>query len=165
MKALLASPQLAALLAAWRARSARERRFLSAALLVVAIALLWTLHDGIRAERARLDRALPGANAQLKAMQEQAAELARLNNQPRLPKVDTTRQSEDIQAAAKAANLTVQVRSEGGRITVSGDAPQFNMVVTFLGNVQTALGLRSEMLDVGRIANGVHFELRLAPLN
>lgn len=165
MKALLQSPQVQQTLAAWQARSRRERQMLLAALGVIVLAILWTSHDSIRAERKRLDRVVPAAHAQLKSMQEQAAELARLSNQPRLPKLDVTRQTDEITSAAKTQGLSVQVKNEGGRLLVSGDAAQFNQLVAFVGGVQTALGMRNEMLDVSRVPAGIHFELRLAPLN
>lgn len=157
--------QLAPLQTYWAARSRRERQLLIAAGVVILVAVLWTMHDSVTRERQRLQRVIPVASAQLKSMQEQAAELTRLGNLPRLQKLDATRQVEDIQSAAKVHGLSVQVRQDSGRLTVSGDAAQFNTLVTFLGAVQSTLGMRSEMLDVARIASGVHFELRLAPLN
>lgn len=165
LQQLARSPQIQQTLAAWQARSPRERKLLLAALGVILVAVLWASHDSMRAERKRLDRVVPTAHAQLKSMQEQAAELARLSNQPRLPKLDATRQSDEIASAARTHGLTVQVKNEGGRLLLSGDVPQFNQLVSFVGSVQTALGMRHEMLDVSRVASGIHFELRLAPLN
>ncbi len=164
--------QLAALRTHWEARAPREKQLLKLSAIVIVVALLWTLHDSVSKERKRLDHVIPVAAAQLKGMQEEAAELARLHNQPALPKLDPLRLQDAVQAAVKAQGLVAQVRADGGQIVLSGDAQSFNMLVDCLSSVQAANGLKIAAMDVGRGAadgsgagkpGSVRFEVRLAP--
>ncbi|HEX5125675.1 MAG TPA: type II secretion system protein GspM [Rhodocyclaceae bacterium] len=146
----------------WAERNPRERRLILIAALVVSVGLLWTLHDWQATERTRLDRLLPTVQAQVKAMQDDAAELARLRSLTRAPHPDAGRDIEALQGSATAQNLPLSIRSEGDNILVSGTALPFDAWIIWLAGAQNTQRLKVQTMEVTREANGLHIEARLA---
>ena len=145
----------------WSERNARERRLISIAVVVVGLGLLWTIYDWQAAERKRLDRLLPSVQAQVKTMQDDAAELGRLRSQARKPQLDSAHIVESLQGSAAAQNLPLNIRGDGDRILVSGTALPFDAWATWLAAAQNMHGLTVQMLEATHEANGLHIEARL----
>ncbi len=105
--------------AAWAARQPRERRFLLALAIFLAIALilqgLWTAQN----DRLRLRKRLPELRLQAETMQRQAGEIRQLQNQVRLPAAAVV-EGAPLLAAANAAAKSLglagaQLQLEGSR--------------------------------------------------
>jgi general secretion pathway protein M len=145
----------------WHERNARERRLLGIAALVVGLGLLWSIYGWQAAERKRLDHLLPTAQAQVRTMQDNAAELGRLRSQARKPALDSARIAESLQGSAAAQSLPLIIRGDGDRVLVSGSALPFDAWAAWLAAAQNMHGLKVQMLEANREANGLHIEARL----
>lgn len=106
--------------AAWAARDARERRLVLAAAWVLGLYLLWALAlqpawRTLRDAPARLD----GLDAQLQAMQTQAADARALRATPPLPRPQA---SAALQAASQRLGERARLVEQGERavLTLSG---------------------------------------------
>lgn len=147
----------------WQQRAPRERQLISAAAVLLVIGLLWTLHSWSQREARRLDRALPIAQAQLRSMQDDAAELDRLRAQPEQARSDAARWVPVLEEAARRHGLTLEIRGEIGSVSASGQNQSFDAFARWLGDAQRELGLRVFSVDLTREAAGVRIDARLTP--
>lgn len=131
----------------WGERNPREQRMVCAMVLVVGVAILWSLIDWQRSETARLDKAIPSAQAQVKTMQEHAAELARLRSQPTKPAFNAAQVLVQLQSSASAQKLALTIKDEGSRIVISGEGIDFDHWVPWLANAQSTHGLKASSLQ------------------
>lgn len=102
------------------AASPRERRLLGIAALVVGIGLLLSIGDWAHRERQRLVSAVPGAEARLARMQEQADELGRLRRAAPPPAAATPVRAAAARAAAEARGLQIAIDELPDGLVVSG---------------------------------------------
>ncbi|MDQ8021210.1 MAG: type II secretion system protein GspM [Moraxellaceae bacterium] len=158
------SPQaLTSAITWWQQRAARERLLISGALVLLVIGLLWTLHSWSQREARRLDRSLPLAQAQLRSMQDDAAELDRLRAQPEQTRSEAATWVPVLEDAARRHGLVLELRGDMGSIAVSGQGQSFDAFSRWLGDAQRELGLRVFSLELTREAAGVRIDARLTP--
>lgn len=138
---------LALLATKLRAATARERQMLALAAAVLVGGGVLSLLEWSAAERERLLRALPTAEARLARMQEQAEELARLRRAVAPPATPVTVRAEAARAAASARGLHVELESqpEGLLLSGRGAAPA---VLDWIAAIQSELGLRAVELEL-----------------
>lgn len=143
--------------------SPRERRMLTIAAGVVALALLLSLFDAILKQQDRLAAELPRARAQLARMQAEAAELERLK-----PVADTAAppalngQIEALQAAARSRGLGLEITTDGEGIKASGNAA-FPALLDWLASVQADQHLRPARMVLQAQGEVVAVDLGLEP--
>ncbi len=111
--------QLERLRAAWAERQPRERRFLVALAIFVAVALLLQTLWSAQSERVRLRKKIPELRLQLETMQRQAGEIRQLQTQVKAPAAALVEGAPLLAAAnAAAKNLGLagaQFQLEGQR--------------------------------------------------
>ncbi|MFT4171408.1 MAG: type II secretion system protein GspM [Rhodocyclaceae bacterium] len=157
----MAKIQTAALRQYWAERNPREQRLLVAMVAVIAVAALWALFDWQAAEYKRLGKLVPRVQAQVKAMQDDAAELARLRVAPKRPAADAKQLADTLQNSAAALHLALTVRNDGDRIIVSGTSVPFDAFVAWLAAAQTQNALKVASLDASPNNDGQRIEVRL----
>lgn len=145
--------------------SVRERRIIYFGLIAILLTFVWLLHDWQAATHKRLDKALPRLEAQLAAMQAEAAEIARLRSLPPLVASDLNQAAAALQASATARGLTATARSDGNQILFSGKPLDFDLWTQWLGEALRTSGLRLSYLDATQSPTGLAIEARFAPLN
>lgn len=132
---------------AWHAISPRERRLVSLACGVLGIAAVVGLLDWSQAERARLERTLPRAEARLEQVQEAATEIARLRTVTPPARPSGPALLEAVQASAKARGLPLTVQAGGEGIQVKGQA-DFDALVGWLATLQKDQSLRVRRMEI-----------------
>jgi type II secretory pathway component PulM len=150
--------RMEALRAAWLLRAPRERsilKALAAALGVLVLALIWS---SVQSERARLQKAVPLAQARLQRMQDDAAEVVRLRGQSSAPAAAPTSLADAVAASAHGRQLDLAVTGEGAdRIQVHGSAA-FDDAVAWLATVQQDFKLRVATLTATRNGAAVRLD-------
>ena len=154
---------LTAARAAWMKRAERERRILSIGAVCVALALVWSLFAWTQKESRRLALALPAAQAQLKAMQEDAAELVRLRARTAAAAPDASRWQENLSNAAQGLGLQLDIKGDPAGLAVSGSGVPFDAFTQWLAAAH-AEGLRPATMEVLAEGTGVKVTARLAPV-
>jgi type II secretory pathway component PulM len=157
----MAKIQTAALRQYWAERNPREQRMAIVMVAVIGVAALWALFDWQAAEYKRLEKVVPRVQAQVKAMQDDAAELARLRVAPKRPAVDTKQLADTLQSSASAQHLALTVRNDGDRVVVSGTSVPFDTFVAWLATAQTQNALKVAALDASPNNDGQRIEVRL----
>ncbi|MFT3819468.1 MAG: type II secretion system protein GspM [Rubrivivax sp.] len=139
--------------AAWTARDARERRLLLLAAWVVGLFLLWTLalRPALRTLReapARLD----GLEAQLQAMQAQAADVRSLRATPPLPRAQAVAA---LKAASDRLGERARLQEQGDRavLTISGATGQ--QLQAWLAEVRSTARARAVDINLTRGEQGL----------
>lgn len=145
---------------AWNARAPREQMMIAAMIVVVSIALLWSLHDWTEAERIRLVRAFPAAEAQLAAMRDNAAELQRLQRQPARTTPSASAAATALETSARMRGLIVDVKAGQDRIRLTGSG-NFDTIIEWLAEMQRDSGLRVTHLTATRDTDQVRIEADL----
>lgn len=145
----------------WAERNLRERRMLVAMVVVISVAILWALFDWQASERKRLDKLSPRVQAQVKSMQDDAAELARLRVAAKPATQDIALVVESLKSSAATQNLAITVRGDGDRILVSAASVPFDTWVTWLAGVQAQNALRVSALEATPANEGQRIEARL----
>lgn len=110
--------QLQTLVAYWQSRAPRERLFLLALCIFLILALLLNGLWHASQERARLQRQLPQLRLQLATMQQQAADIRSLQNQPAKPALTETDLRQTASALLRQAGLKLndnQLQTTGAR--------------------------------------------------
>ncbi|GAA5180221.1 hypothetical protein GCM10025771_24210 [Niveibacterium umoris] len=146
----------------WAGLAPRERTMFAAMVAVVGIAALWSLADWSIAERKRLAKALPIAQARLAAMRDDAAEVQRLQRQQARPAETAAGLAEPMQASARGRGLTMDVRVDGGGLHATGSG-SFDVLIDWLAEAQRDHGFRATRLSATRGPSGVAFEADLTP--
>jgi general secretion pathway protein M len=155
------------LAAAWRSRSARERRAAGAGLVVLAVLLIVTLvWLPLERARGRLSAQLPQLRASVKALQRDAGEVKRLRALPPTVPANPAPLAPLIAANAWARELPgVQLSVPDERhVKLSGADLGFTALLDWLATAQAAHGLRVEAARIEALpAPGrVRAELTLA---
>ena len=140
---------IARLSARWQAISPRERKLVLIAASVLAGATAIALLDWSAAQRQRLARSLPRAEARLNQIQEAATEITRLRaaNPPARPQGPAL--LEAVQASARSRGLGIAVQVGGEGLHLKGQAP-FDELVSWLATLQKDQGLRVQRMEIQR---------------
>lgn len=125
----------------WSARAPRERSVLRMAMWLLLVVAGGLLLESLVAERSRLARAVPEAQATLARMQADATELMRLHTLPPPAEMRPAALASAAASAAAARGLAVQVSPVDGGLAVSGQA-DLPALVEWLAVVQAELRLR-----------------------
>ncbi|MFN3985104.1 MAG: type II secretion system protein GspM [Rhodocyclaceae bacterium] len=141
-------------------RSPRERRMILVAILVVTGATLVWLAEWTMTRQARLAWELPEARAQLARMQDDAAELLRLQRltAPATPPMDTLAQA--ASAAGASRGLSLEVETLGNSLRVEGSGP-FNAVTDWFASLQADQRLRASSVTMEAGEHSVRFQATL----
>lgn len=151
--------QLDALRAAWQARSTRERSIAKALALCAALAILILAWYSLQAEQARLQKALPLAQARLQRIQDDADEVARLRAQS-IGSVSSPT-AEAIVASLQSRHLGLAISAhDSNRLQVQGDA-DFDETISWLALVHQDFRVRLETLSAVRAVKGVKIDAML----
>ncbi|WP_374492376.1 type II secretion system protein GspM [Zoogloea sp.] len=133
----------------WQSISPRERRLVRVAAGVVAVAAMVAVLDWSWAERQRLARSLPRAEAGLNQIQEAATEIGRLRATTPPTRPDGPALIAAVQASARSRSLDIRVQAGGEGVHLKGQA-RFDDLVDWLGTLQKDQGLRVLRMDVQR---------------
>jgi len=147
------SAGLQPLRAAWRARDARERRLLLLAAGVLGLYLLWALalQPAWRTLRDVPPR-LEGLEAQLQAMQAQAADAQALRATPPLLRPQA---SAALQAATSRLGARGRLAEQGDRAVLTLDGVSGDELRSWLGEVRTGARARAVELNLTRQPQGL----------
>jgi type II secretory pathway component PulM len=153
------SPHLAGARAAWARLSARERRLVLTAAVVVAGALAAVAIERTFAEHRRLRHALPQAQAAFARMQQDAAELSALRATPPL-----SRSADPVgaaRAAAAAHGLELQLAATVDGIEARGRAPAAPLL-DWIATLHADLGLRATRVELKRDGEALQLDAAFA---
>lgn len=142
------------------ARSPREQRLILLAALVVGLGLMLSLAEWVWSEQARLRSALPGAQATLARMQDDAAALSQLARQARPQSVPLATAARAAHAAGVSRGLHLETAESGNGITASGQG-RFDAVIDWLASVQADQRLRLARVVLTSRDGSTHFEVSL----
>lgn len=148
---------------AWMKRAERERRILGIGAAFVVLALVWSLVSWTQKESRRLALALPAAQAQLKAMQEDAAELVRLRARTAPGAPDASRWQSNLNSAALGLGLNLDIKGDPAGLAVNGSGVPFDAFTQWLAAAH-AEGLRPATMEVLAEGTGVKVTARMAPV-
>lgn len=149
--------RLDALRAAWLARSPRERSAAKALAAFVGLAVLVLAWSSLLAEQARLQKAVPLAQARLQRMQDDAAEVARLRAQSDATTVQSAT-ADAINVSLRSRHLDLAVTADGSdRLQIHGNAG-FDETIAWLATVQQDFKLRLAALSATRAGAGVRID-------
>ncbi len=137
----------ARLRARYAACTARERRLLLIACMVVLGGGLLALADHLASERDRLARSLPVARLAYLGMEQDSLGLAELRERPVPPAPARAALPESISAAAKARGFVVDARLNGDVIEVGGST-NLQALVNWLAALQAEQRLRPLRLEM-----------------
>ncbi|MCA0243102.1 MAG: type II secretion system protein M [Proteobacteria bacterium] len=142
-----------ALRAAWAARDARERRLLLLAAWTVGLFLLWTLalQPALRTLReapARLD----GLEAQLQAMQAQAAEVRGLRATPPLPRAQAVAA---LKVASERLGDRARLQEQGERAVLTLNGASGQQLQAWLAEVRSSARARAVDINLTRGEQGL----------
>lgn len=119
--------------------SARERRALGVALVVLLSATLALAVEALFTERTRLDRQVPALKHSLASMEQDAAELARLRGRPA---VQATPDTTVIIASARARGISADIRQTGNhRFRLEGQNT-LSELLPWLADLHAEYGMR-----------------------
>ena len=131
----------------WQARQPRERMILGLAALLLGVLLLLSLVDGVQAERRRLQRRLPLAEASLQRLQGEADEYTRLRAQAPATRLSGAALIEALKTSAAARGLRLEFRGGEAGVQVSGNG-DFDAALAWLAEIQRAHALRPTQLEL-----------------
>ncbi|MBW7861121.1 MAG: type II secretion system protein M [Rhodocyclaceae bacterium] len=132
----------------YAARSPRERGLIRLAAAVIGAALLGSAADWLVTERQRLADRLPATRAQLQQMQDDAAELQRLEMLPAPPDVSLAARASAAQAAARTRQLDLLVEPSGdGSLRVEGSGP-FDSMLDWIASMHADQRLRPSRITI-----------------
>lgn len=139
--------------AAWAARDARERRLVLLAAWVLGLFLLWTvaLQPALRTLReapARLD----ALDAQLQAMQAQAADVRTLRATPPLPRVQA---SAALKAASDRLGAQGRLVEQGDRAVLTLSGASGEQLRSWLAEVRSSARARAVDINLTRTEQGL----------
>ncbi len=139
--------------AAWRARDARERRLLLLAAWVLGLYLLWALalQPAWRTLRDAPPR-LEGLEAQLQAMQAQAADAQALRATPPMPRPQA---SAALQAATARLGARARLAEQGDRAVLTLDGLSGEELRGWLSEVRSGSRARAVELNLTRQPQGL----------
>jgi general secretion pathway protein M len=145
--------RLQLLRAAWAARDARERRLVLAAAWMLGLFLLWALAlqpawRTVRDAPARLD----GLDAQLQAMQAQAADVRALRATPPLPRPQA---SAALQAASQRLEGRARLAEQGERAVLTLDGVSGDELRSWLTEVRSSARARAVEVNLMRGEQGL----------
>lgn len=137
----------------WQARQPRERMILGVAAALLAVLLLFSLVEGVQAERLRLQRRLPLAEANLQRLQAEADEYTRLRAQAPAARLSGAALIEALKTSAAARGLGLEFRGGEAGVQVSGSG-DFDAALAWLAEIQRAHALRPTQLELaaGRLS-------------
>jgi len=141
----------------------RERRLVSAAALVIAATLLWLLAEWSFAERNRLEKRLPAAEAELARMQAQAEELAQLRRLAPPPETTLNVRAQAARAAAAARKLDLVIDADPAGLRISGKV-QAATLLDWLASMQAQQQLQVGELSARVAGNKLDVEGVLTPV-
>lgn len=138
---------------AWAARDARERRLVLAAAWVLGLFLLWALAlqpawRTVRDAPARLD----SLDAQLQAMQAQAADVRALRATPPLPRPQA---SAALQAASQRLEGRARLAEQGERAVLTLDGVSGDELRGWLAEVRSSARARAVEVNLTRGEQGL----------
>lgn len=139
--------------AAWAARDARERRLVLLAAWVLGLFLLWSLalQPALRTVReapARLD----GLDAQLQAMQAQAADVRTLRATPPLPRMQA---SAALKAASDRLGDKARLAEQGDRAVLTLTGVSGEQLRSWLAEVRGSARARAVDVNLTRTEQGL----------
>lgn len=153
---------LGALRQGWQSRPPRERRLLVGAAMLIALTLIVTLADWLRAERGRLDRALPRMQVRMEQMQLAASEIAHLRAQqvPTAPQLSAQARIEAVTASARSRGLNLNIQSSSDGVHIRGNAA-FDPLLEWLASLHHDQGLRVQRMEIQRAGAEASVEIAL----
>lgn len=142
------------------AGSARERRLLAGAALLLGLALLASLGEWAHRERARLALAVPMAESRLARMQQQAEELAQLERAPAPAEASVAVRGAAARAAAAPRGLALELEERADGLGVTGHGSPA-AVLDWLAAMQAEQRLRPVELEIAQTDRELRFSGRL----
>ncbi|MCB1901278.1 type II secretion system protein GspM [Cognatazoarcus halotolerans] len=124
----------------------RERRLIGIATVVIATTLLLLLAEWSFSERARLDKRLPAAEAELARMQADAEELAQLRRLTPPAAATLAVRTQAARAAATARELDLVIDTDTNGLRISGTV-QATALLDWLASMQS-----QQQLQVGEMS-------------
>ena len=142
----------------------RERRLVVAALWVIMIAALISLADWVMRERARLADTLPTARSALVQMQDDAAELTRLQRTQPPPALPLATLAQAAQVAGSSRGLEVEVNVVGEQLQAQGQGSVI-ILTDWLASLHAVQRLRplALVIESGDDDQGARFQVTLSP--
>mgnify|MGYP002619572440 CR=1 FL=1 len=144
------------------ARSPRERRMLLIATLVLVGGAIVAVAEWSWHERERVRRALPEAQSSLTRMQEDAAELLRLQRSRAPETVPLAARAEAARAAAVSRGIELELEHTQNMIRVTGSGG-FDRMTDWLASLQADQRLRPASVRIAADGEQTRFELILVP--
>lgn len=133
----------------WQASTPRERRLLGIATLLVALLAVFLLFGYMQAERQRLQRALPLAEARLVSLQAQADEHARLRGHPTPTRLNGLALHDALRASARKRGVLLDIQSGEGELMVKGQG-KAGASLAWLAEITHGHALRPIRLELDR---------------
>jgi type II secretory pathway component PulM len=157
------SAQLARLRQWWLDRQPRDRTAITLMLVILAAIVLAITWMWVRAEQARLQRAIPAAAASLQRMQQDVQEIERLRGQTVGDALQGQSLVDALLASIRSRGLELVVKSEGtDHYRVQG-VTSFDQAVAWLATVQHDDQLQVATLAASRQDGGVKIDAVLVP--
>lgn len=144
------------------ARSPRERRLLIIAFAVVALGLVITLSEWVWRERQRLAVQLPEARNALASMQNDAAELSRLERIQPPAALPLATLAQTASAAGASRGLSLEIEQTGTALRAEGSG-SFTAITDWLASLQADQRLRPTRVVMEVQGGQVRFEATLTP--
>lgn len=143
-------------------RSPRERRLLVIAITVIAVGVVITLSEWVWRERQRLAVQLPEARSALAGMQNDAAELARLERIPPPAALPLATLAQTASAAGASRGLSLEIEQTGTALRAEGSG-SFAAITDWLASLQADQRLRPVRVVMEVQGDQVRFETTLTP--
>lgn len=144
------------------ARSPRERRLLVIAFAVIAIGVVVSLSEWAWRERQRLAVELPEARNAFATMQNDAAELARLERTPPPAALALATLAQMASAAGASRGLSLEIEQTGTALRAEGTG-SFTAITDWLASLQADQRLRPTRVVMAVQGDKVRFEATLTP--
>lgn len=143
-------------------RSPRERRLLLIAFAVISIGVVVTLSEWVWRERQRLAVRLPEARNALATMQNDAAELSRLEKVQPPPALSLAALAQTASAAGASRGLALEIEQTGTALRAEGSG-SFTAITDWLASLQADQRLRPTRVVMEVQGGQVRFETTLTP--
>jgi type II secretory pathway component PulM len=140
----------------WQTRPPRERLIIAATAAAVGLALLALFWSWLQGEEARLQKAVPLAQARLQRMQDDAAEVVRLRAQSGAS-TQATSPADAVAASLKSHQLDLTLTADGDRMQLHGSA-DFDQTMNWLASAQQDFKLRLASFSAKRAGGGVSID-------
>lgn len=122
---------------------------------IVSIGLLWSMYEWQQNAQTRLNKQLPHARAQLRLMQDQATELARLKGLPQKSVPDIVEVTTLLRSSAAARQLDLKISEQEAIVTIKGQHVPLEHCLSWLAEIQTLYRLKARSLQLdGRQGTG-----------